>query len=101
MEPEGRLGKLTFFCSSVAGSSVQNVSSTSIDGRAVSSNIALEFSTPSEVCLRDLFPLEVLTSMAISLVPREVSLLTHSITLTLDLVLEHFAFTPFSAILEG
>lgn len=84
------MGVLTLFGSSIAGSSVQNVSSASIDGRVVSCNMASLLSIPWELALGVLLPLDVLTSTAISLVPREYSLVTHSITLALDLLWRTF-----------
>jgi hypothetical protein len=83
----------------MAGSSVQNVSSTSIDGRVVSCNIDWLFSIPPVICPGVLFPFGALTSTATSLVPRECSRVTHSIALALDLVLDIFeAFMPLGAI---
>jgi hypothetical protein len=83
----------------MAGSSVQNVSSTSIDGWVVSCNIAWLSSTPLAIFLGFLFPFEALTSTAMSLIPRECTRVSHSINLALDLVLEIFeAFMPLGAI---
>jgi hypothetical protein len=84
----------------MTGSSIQNVSSTSIDGRVVSCNIASAVSsTPPAICLGVLFPFEVLTSTAMSVIPRECSRVSHSKNLALDLVLEIFdAFMPLGAI---
>jgi hypothetical protein len=98
---EGCVGELTLFCSSIAGSSVQNVSSASIDGRVVSCNMASLLSIPWEFSLGVLFRFDVLTSIAMSLVPRAYSLVTHSITLGLDPFWRTFdAFMPLGAILK-
>jgi hypothetical protein len=84
----------------MTGSSVQNVSSISIEGGAVSCNTtASAFSTPPVICLGILFPFKVLASTAISLVPQECSQITHSMALALDLFLRTFeAFMPLGAI---
>jgi hypothetical protein len=94
---EGHAGELTLLCSGMTGSSIQNVSSTSMDGGSASCNTAswlsISIPTASIPCICRL--VEVLTSTGTYLVPRERSRGTHSITLALDFLWKTLdAFMP-------
>ena len=98
---EGHVGELTLLCSGMSGSSIENVSSTSIDGGSSSCDTAswgsISILTVSLLGVWGF--LEVLTSTGTYLVPRERSRATHSITLALDFLSKSLdAFMPLGAI---
>jgi len=97
---DGRAGELTLFCSGMTGSSIQNVSSTSMDGGSVSCKFSLwlSISLPPASLLGISRFVEVLTSTGMCLVPREPFRETQSIIFALDFLWKALeAFMPLGA----
>lgn len=92
------MGELTVFFLSTSGSSVQKLSLTSTGGNAASRNVALLFSIPSVACLDFGRLVKAVTSIGMSLTPRERFRGTQSTTLAfvfLSMIFDAFMLSLF------
>jgi hypothetical protein len=95
----GHIGEHTLLCSGMTGSSIQDDSSTFMDG-PISFNISSWLSTSilTASCLDVCRGVDVLTSTGTCLVPRETVRVSHSTTLAFDLLWNTLAaFMPLGA----